>query len=52
VHSPHTFEEIEVLRAPYEPSYVMMARTRASRVHAGDYAYLFGNGATAENLRR
>jgi predicted deacylase len=52
VHSPHTFEELEVLRAPFEPSYVMMARTRPSRVHAGDYAYLFGNGATAENVRR
>ena len=51
VHSPHTFEELEVMRAPYEPSYVMMARTRTSRVHAGDYAYLFGNGANAENVR-
>ena len=51
IYSPHTFEELEVLRAPYDQSYVMMARTRPSRVHAGDYGYLFGNGATAENLR-
>jgi predicted deacylase len=50
IYSPHTFEEIEVLSAPYEPSYVMMARTRPSRVHPGDYAYLFGNGASAERL--
>jgi hypothetical protein len=50
VLSPHTFEELEVLSAPYEPSYVMMARTRPSRVHAGDYGYLFGNGATAESV--
>ncbi len=50
VLSPYTFEELEVLRAPYDPSYVMMARTRPSRVHAGDYAFLFGNGASAQRL--
>jgi predicted deacylase len=51
VISPYTFEEIEVLRAPYEPTYVMMARTRPSRVHPGDYAYLLGDGGTATSLR-
>lgn len=51
VISPYTFEEIEVLRAPYEPTYVMMARTRPSRVHPGDYAYLLGDGETATSLR-
>jgi predicted deacylase len=50
VLSPYTFEELDVLRAPYDPSYVMMARTRPSRVHAGDYAFLFGNGTTARRL--
>ncbi len=50
VFSPYTFQELEVLRAPYEPSSVMMARTRPSRVHAGDYAFLFGDGASAQRL--
>lgn len=50
VVSPYTFEVLETVRAPYEPSYVMMARTRPSRVQPGDYAFLFGDGATAERL--
>ena len=50
VLSPYTFEVLENLVAPYEPSYVMMARTRPSRVQPGDYAYLFGDGATCERL--
>jgi predicted deacylase len=50
VISPYTFDELEVLRAPFEPTYVMMARTRTSRVHPGDYAYLLGDGAAAERL--
>lgn len=51
VISPYTFEVIEALQAPYEPTYVMMARTRPSRVHPGDYAYLLGDGETAMSLR-
>lgn len=51
VISPYTFEAMEVLRAPYEPTYVMMARTRPSKVHPGDYAYLLGDGETATSLR-
>lgn len=50
VISPYTFEELEVLRAPYEPTYIMMSRTRTSRVHPGDYAYLLGDGGAAEDL--
>lgn len=50
VISPYTFDELEVLRAPYAPTYVLMARTRTSKVHPGDYAYLLGDGEAAEPL--
>ncbi|MBI4278500.1 MAG: succinylglutamate desuccinylase/aspartoacylase family protein [Armatimonadetes bacterium] len=51
VRSPYTLEELEVLRAPYDPTYIMMVRSRISRVHPGDYAYILGDGATATPLR-
>lgn len=46
VVAPDTFEELEVIRAPYEPTWLMMIRSRPSKVHPGDYAYILGDGST------
>lgn len=44
VYSPHTFEFLDELRAPYPRTELMQVRTRVSRVHPGDYAYIVGDG--------
>jgi uncharacterized protein len=48
VVSPYTFEELDVLRAPFEQNVMMVVRGRVSKVHPGDPAYIIGNAATAE----
>ncbi|MBI4278128.1 MAG: succinylglutamate desuccinylase/aspartoacylase family protein [Armatimonadetes bacterium] len=47
VGDPQTFEEREVLEAPYGRTVIMLARGR-SRVHPGDYGYICGNAGTAQ----
>jgi uncharacterized protein len=42
VVSPYTFEELEVLRAPYSKTAMLMIRDRMSKVQPGDYAYILG----------
>ncbi len=49
--SPHTFEELDVLKAPYDETVIFMMRGVLSRVNPGDYAYILGNGASAEVVR-
>jgi predicted deacylase len=44
VLAPDTFEELDVLRAPYPRTEVMMVRSRISKVHPGEYAYIIGDG--------
>ncbi len=51
VISPHTFDELEVLRAVYDETILIMLRGVMSRVNPGDYAYILCNGAVAETLR-
>lgn len=51
VVSVHTFEELDRLEAPYEPTEIMMVRDRISKVHPGDYAYILGDGASGYELR-
>lgn len=48
VYSPHTLEVLEVLEAVYDQTVLIMLRGVMSRVNPGDYAYILGNGATAE----
>ncbi|HYM68726.1 MAG TPA: succinylglutamate desuccinylase/aspartoacylase family protein [bacterium] len=43
VVAPDTFEELEVIRAPYPRTAVMMVRSRISKVHPGEYAYILGD---------
>ena len=44
VLSPATFEELEVIRAPYPRTELMMVRSRMGKVEPGDYAYIVGDG--------
>lgn len=44
VVSAATFQELEVIKAPYEKSEIMMVRSREGKVEPGDYAYIIGDG--------
>lgn len=50
VYSPHTLEVLEVMEAVYDQTVMIMLRGITSRVNPGDYAYILGNGATAEPI--
>lgn len=50
VLSPYTFEELEVIEAPFEPSLVVLIRAGTTRIDPGEYTYMMGNGATAEEV--
>ena len=43
VLSPATFEELEVIKAPYRKTELMMVRSRMGKVAPGDYAYIVGD---------
>jgi uncharacterized protein len=45
---PATFEELQVLRAPYDPTYLILSRTPVSQVNPGDYGFMVADGATAK----
>src|SRR5690606_5995918 len=45
---PYTFEELEVLRAPFERSVTVLTHMTVDKVQPGDYGYMIGNLATAE----
>jgi predicted deacylase len=47
VVSPYTFEVLEELRAPYDPTILVLVRTSFTTVDPGDYAFMVANGATA-----
>ncbi len=44
VLSAATFEELEVIKAPYPTTEIMMVRSRMGKVEAGEYAYIVGDG--------
>lgn len=46
VISPYTFEELEVITAPFEKSLMILLRGAISRVNPGDYAYMVANAAS------
>ena len=41
--SPYTFEELEVMTAPFEQSLMILLRGAITRVNPGDYAFMVGN---------
>lgn len=43
--SPQTLEPVETLRAPFDPSYVILAREGFTPASAGDYGFIFGRAA-------
>jgi uncharacterized protein len=45
--SPYTFEELEVLTAPFDPTILVLVRERVTKVDPGDYGFMFANGASA-----
>jgi predicted deacylase len=44
---PQTFEVLEVVEAPFEPSIMVLTRESVTKVDPGDYGYMVANGATA-----
>jgi uncharacterized protein len=48
--SPYTFEELEVVTAPFDPTILVLVRERVTKVDPGDYGFMFANGASAEPL--
>ena len=49
--SPYTFEVLEVVTAPYDPTLLVLARERVTKVDPGDYGFMVANGATAVQIR-
>lgn len=43
VVSPYTFEELEVISAPFEKNLMILLRGAITRVNPGDYAYMVAN---------
>ncbi len=46
--SPYSFEELEVLRAPFERSITVLVRPTPCRINPGDFGYMIGDLTTAE----
>jgi hypothetical protein len=46
--SPYTFEELEVIRSPFDRGIVVLTHQTADVVEPGIYGYMIGNLATAE----
>lgn len=47
VLNPHTFEELEVLTAPFEQNIMVLTRAEYTNVSPGDYGFMIANAATA-----
>ncbi len=47
VVSPYTFEELEVITAPYEESILILTRPSYTNVSPGDYGFMVADAATA-----
>lgn len=47
VVSPYTFETLETIVAPFEPTLLVLVREALTTVEPGDYGFIVGNGATA-----
>ena len=45
VISPYTFEELEVITAPFDKNFMILLRGAITRVNPGDYAYMVADAA-------
>lgn len=52
VVDPSTFAELEVLSAPYDPTYLVLSRSEVTQVSPGDYGFMVADGATAKPAAR
>jgi predicted deacylase len=50
--SPYTFEELETVTAPFDPSLLVLVREAVTKVDPGDYGFMVANGATAVPVER
>jgi uncharacterized protein len=50
VINAHTFEVEEELRAPYDPTIIVLTREQYTRVAPGDYGFMVGDGATTSSF--
>ncbi|HZV51045.1 MAG TPA: succinylglutamate desuccinylase/aspartoacylase family protein [Candidatus Dormibacteraeota bacterium] len=50
VVSPYTFETLEEVRAPFDPSIMVLTRQRFTKVEPGDYGFMVADGAGAETV--
>lgn len=48
VVDPYTFAELQVLTAPYDPTYLILSRASVTPVGPGDYGFMVADGATAK----
>jgi hypothetical protein len=44
---PYTFQVLEVVEAPFDPSLLVLVREPVTKVDPGDYGFMVANGATA-----
>ncbi len=47
VVSPYTFELLESIAAPFQPTLLVLVREAVTKVEPGDYGFIVANGATA-----
>lgn len=47
VVSPYTFDVLESIAAPFEPTLLVLVREAVTKVEPGDYGFIVANGATA-----
>jgi predicted deacylase len=52
IYDAHTFEELQVIRAPYEKSAIFQLRPSFGRVNPGDYGYIIGDAGRATKIDR
>jgi len=48
IYNPQTFEELEVIKTPFERNLVILTRGYFCKVSPGDYGFMIGNIDTAE----
>ena len=48
--SPYTFETLETITAPFEPSLLALTREPVTHIEAGDYGFIVADGATAHPI--
>lgn len=52
VVSPYTFEVLETITAPFDPSLVVLVRESVTKVDPGDYGFMVANGAGSVPVER